>query len=100
MGWAERLEQCEGFQWDDANADKIWQCHGVTPNECEEAFFNQPLVLGEDEKHSETEERLYALGHTDAGRELFVAFTLRGRLIRVISARDMSRKERKIYRAS
>jgi len=97
MGWPERLGECEGFQWDAANSGKIWERHHVSPTECEEVFFNHPLVVGEDEKHSATEGRLYVLGQTDAARLLFVVFTLRGPLIRVISARDMSRKERIVY---
>jgi uncharacterized DUF497 family protein len=60
-------------------------------------FFNLPLVAGEDEQHSQDETRFFVLGRTDAGRRLFVVGTLRGTLIRVISARDMSRKERKIW---
>lgn len=100
MGWEERLGESEGFQWDGGDSTKIWQHHGVTPAECEELFFSRPIVVGEDEGHSEREERFYALGQTDAGRHLFVVFTFRGRLIRVISARDMSRKERRVYRGS
>ena len=69
------------------------------PAECEEVFFNRPLVIADDEKHSAAEERLYALGQTDAARLLFVVFTMRGRLIRVISARNMSRNERKVYQS-
>lgn len=97
MDWSERLAHCEGFQWDAGNATKIWDKHLVTTRECEELFFAQPLIVGSDEKPSATEKRLYALGQSDAGRGLFVAFTIRGRFIRVISARDMSRKERRIY---
>jgi hypothetical protein len=100
MSLPERLAECEGFQWDAGNAGKIWEKHRVTPTECEELFFNQPLVLGDDETHSKAEERLYALGQTDAARLLFVVITIRRHLIRVISARDMSRKEREIYRSS
>jgi uncharacterized protein len=100
VGWLERLADCNGFQWDAGNSGKIWETHRLTATECEELFFYQPLVLGEDEKHSGAEERLYALGKTDAGRFLFVVITIRGHLIRVISARDMSRKERRIYRSS
>jgi uncharacterized DUF497 family protein len=100
MAWPERLAECEGFEWNAGNSPKIWERHRVTPGECEDLFFNQPLVVGSDQKHSAEKERLYALGQTDAGRLLFVAFTVRGRLIRVISARDMSRKERRIYRGS
>jgi len=99
MGWPERLAECEGFEWDAGNSEKIWRRHRVTPGECEELFFNQPFVIGGDQEHSGREERFYALGQTDAGRLLFLVFTVRARLIRLISARDMSRKERRIYRS-
>ena len=85
------------FDWDRGNADKNWERHRVSWAECEEVFFNRPLVVADDELHSETEHRYYALGRTDAGRLLFVAYTLRGERIRVISARDMTRRERKEY---
>lgn len=100
MGWEERLAECEGFDWDDANAGKIWERHEVAPAESEEVFFNRPLLVGSDETHSASEERFYALGQSDAGRMLFVVFTISGRLVRVISARDMRRKERKVYQLS
>jgi uncharacterized protein len=100
MAWAERFAECEGFQWDAANAGKIWERHQVAPTECEEVFFNFPIVVAEDERHSELEGRFYVLGQTDAARLLFLVFTMRGRLIRVISARDMSRKERRVYQSS
>jgi len=74
-----------------------WEKHAVTASECEQIFFNHPLVSGKDLKHSKQEYRYYALGHTDSGRHLFVVFAIRNRLIRVISARDMNRKERKVY---
>lgn len=91
------LSKCNGFEWDEHNAEKIWQKHRVSPSECEQLFFNRPLVVADDIKHSEKENRFYSLGHTDAGRMLFVVFTVRRTLIRVISARDMNRKERKVY---
>lgn len=81
------------------NAEKNWKRDGVAPTEAEQVFFNTPLVLGDDPVHSGTERRCYALGQTDNGRALFVAFTLRGRQLRVVSARDMSRKERRAYRS-
>ena len=93
----EKLLECEGFQWDEGNIRKIWEKHKVTPAECEQIFFNLPLVAAEDPKHSQKEPRFYTLGQTDMGRRLFSAFTIRKKLIRVISARDMSRKERKEY---
>jgi len=97
VAWLDRLAECEGFQWDDSNSEKIWERHRVARAECEEIFFNQPLFVGEDEKQATIEARFYALGRTDRGRYLFLAGTLRGALIRVISAQDMNRKERRIY---
>lgn len=94
------LADCTGFQWDEHNTTKIWEKHAVTPMESEQAFFNRPLIVADDAKHSQEERRCYALGQTDAGRLLFLAFTIRRTLVRVISARDMSRKERKVYQQS
>jgi len=92
------LKNCIGFQWDDGNSEKNWISHQVTKSECEQIFFNQPLILGEDNKHSNTEQRYYALGQTDDERLLFIVSTVRENLIRVISARDMSKKEREVYK--
>jgi hypothetical protein len=91
------LLQCTGFEWDIHNSDKITGKHGVTPVECEQAFFNVPVVVGDDIKHSETEARSYVLGQTNSGRLLFLVFTIRKDKIRVVSARDMNKKERKVY---
>lgn len=91
---------CAGFQWDEHNTGKIWTKHKVTPTECEQVFFNLPLITSPDSKHSQIEQRYFGLGQTDAGRRLFVVFTVRETSIRVISARDMSRKERKVYEQS
>ena len=93
------LSKSTGFEWDSNNAEKIWRKHGVSPSECEQIFFNRPLVVADDARHSTEENRFYALGHTDAGRMLFVVFTVRAERIRVISARDMNRKERKVYQS-
>ncbi len=93
----ELLQKCKGFEWDVHNAKKNWRKHGVTPSECEQIFFNLPLVVADDTRHSVKENRFHALGKTDACRTLFVVFTVRRERIRVISARDMSRKERKVY---
>jgi hypothetical protein len=89
--------KCEGFEWDEHNADKIFQKHGVLPSESEQVFFNLPLMVADNDQHSQKESRFYALGRSDAGRMLFVVFTVRGVNIRVISARDMSRKEREVF---
>lgn len=81
------LQKCTGFEWDGHNAEKNWRKHRVTPSECEQIFFNRPLVVADDIKHSEEEEnRFYALGHTDNSRMLFIVFTVRRDKIRVISA--------------
>ena len=85
------------FDWDEGNAGKNWERHGVADFECEEVFFSQPLVVRHDPKHSQREARYYALGRTDQDRLLFVAFTVRQSLIRVISAREMTRRERRLY---
>jgi uncharacterized DUF497 family protein len=89
---------CVGFDWDKENLGKNWEKHQVGFWECEEVFFNQPLLLADDPSHSKIEQRFYVLGKTDGERPLFLVFTVRRRLIRVISARDMSRKERSEYR--
>ena len=87
-----------GFEWDAGNARKN-EKHGVTQSEAEEVFFNQPLLLLEDSSHGGQGSRFHALGKTHEGRTLHITFTLRvdDTLIRVISARDMHRKERSIY---
>jgi len=86
-----------GFDWDEGNFNKNWIKHQVSNSECEEIFFNLPMLLHSDPIHSQTEPRYYVLGQTNAGRRLFIAFTLRGHKIRVISARDMSKSEKSIY---
>jgi uncharacterized DUF497 family protein len=93
------IEQIAGFDWDDGNSRKSADKHDVSQAEAESVFFNDPLIVVADVKHSEKEQRLNALGKTAQNRLLHVTFTLRqnGTVIRVISARDMHRKERKIY---
>jgi hypothetical protein len=92
-----QLLKSTGFEWDEGNIDKNWIKHGVSPSECEQVFFNQPLVVADDVTHSDEEARWYALGRTDANRLLFVVFAIRKDRIRVVSARDMSLRERKVY---
>ena len=91
-----KLVGCTGFQWDRGNLEKNWIEHKVSYAECEKVFFNQPLIIP-DYKHSKEETRYYALGRTNKGRKLFVVFTIRNNLIRIISARDMNQKERRVY---
>ena len=91
------IPQIQGFDWNKGNLDKNLVKHNVSNSECEETLFNQPLIVSPDEKHSQTEKRFYALGKTDNNRLLFLSFTIRNNLIRVISARDMNKKEREQY---
>jgi uncharacterized protein len=95
FNWA----QVTGFDWDQGNSRKSAEKHEVSQAETEQIFFNEPLLLLPDSKHSQQEPRYHALGSTDEGRLLHITLTLRaaGTLIRVISARDMHRKERSYY---
>ena len=92
------LNKIASFDWDSENARKNDK-HGVSMAEAEQVFFNDPLLLLADTKHSHAEQRYHALGKTDEGRTLHITFTLRkaGEKLRVISARDMHKKERTIY---
>jgi hypothetical protein len=92
------LDECVGFDWDESSIQKNWERHSVTPEEAEEIFFHEPLVVRTDVRRRGAEKRYYALGQTNSGRLLFVAFTIRHKLIRVISARDMNRNEAEVYR--
>jgi hypothetical protein len=91
------LRNCVGFEWDEGNILKNWERHRVSASECEQVFFNRPLTTFTDVAHSSDEPRFYALGQTDSARRIFIVFTVRNSLIRVISARDMSRRERKAF---
>ena len=98
MVFSDEIDKISGFDWDAGNARKNDK-YGVPAAEAEQVFFNSPLLLLEDAGHSQQERRLHALGKTDNGRGLHITFILRqsGALIRVISARDLHRKERDIY---
>lgn len=85
------------FEWDRGNIDKNWEKRRVDFRECEQMFFNKPLKIFYDKKHSQKENRFLAYGATNRGRRLTVVFTQRNKKIRVISARDQNRKEKKIY---
>ena len=91
--------QTTGFEWDHGNSRKNETKHNVSRSESEQIFFNQPILILQDPKHSQSESRYHALGTTDLGRLLHITFTLRhsGALIRIISARNMHRKERIAY---
>jgi hypothetical protein len=91
------FEKFAGFQWDQGNTNKNLLKHHVEDWECEQVFFNEPLLVLDDPKHSLVEKRWAAFGRTDGGRLLVVIFTRRGKLLRVISARQMNRKEQTFY---
>jgi uncharacterized DUF497 family protein len=97
MDEIERLPDFAGFQWDKGSINKNLARHNVQDWECEQVFLNEPLIILDDPSHSIVEKRSAAFGQTDAGRLLAVIFTRRGESLRVISARDMNRKERKFY---
>jgi uncharacterized protein len=90
------FDNITGFEWDNGNQQKNVK-HGVAPAEAEQVFLNEPLIVLDDLKHSDIEQRFHALGQTSEGRLLHISFTIRASRIRVISARDMHRKERAIY---
>jgi len=91
------LTAAKQFDWDKHNIEKNWKKHKVKYKECEEVFFNKPLLLQPDKKHSLQEKRLQALGRTKKNRKLFIAFTIRENKIRVISSRNQNNKERNKY---
>jgi uncharacterized DUF497 family protein len=93
------FERVVGFEWDAGNSRKSAEKHAVSRAEAEQVFFNEPLVVSIDVAHSRLESRFHPLGRTDEGRCLHITFTLRahGTLVRIISARDMHRKERSIH---
>ena len=91
------LSECDGFEWDQGNSTKNWKKHEVSQSECEQAFFNSPVTLFPSSNTDYDESRLVLLSKSNKGRLLTIIFTIRNTKIRVISARDMSRKERSIY---
>jgi hypothetical protein len=93
----EELAACTGFDWDDGNVDKNRGRNGVTAAEREQVFFQRPILIAPDPAHSQDEVRFAALGTTVLDRRLTIVFTIRDTLIRVISARDVSRRERRVY---
>ena len=84
------------FDWDEANILHIAK-HNVTPEEAEEIFSDKNNVFMEDVNHSIVEKRFLIIGKTRKGRLLYQVFTKRGNKIRVISSRNINRKEVKLY---
>jgi len=91
------MTSCTGFQWDEWNVLKNREKQRVSALECEQVVFNRPLFAAADGGHADLESRVFLLGQTDTGRRLFIVFTRHNKLIRVIAARPMSRKERRKY---
>ena len=91
------LARCTGFEWDQGNIPKNWERHDVSAVECEQIFFNKPIIVKRDKAHSINENRYYALGRTNMNRLLFAVFTIRNDKIRIISARDMTDAEKERY---
>ena len=91
------ISHCTGFEWDEGNNTKNWDRHDVATLECEQIFFNKPLMIKYDKHHSIVEDRYYVLGRTDMNRLLFAVFTIRNDKIRIISARDMTDAEMERY---
>lgn len=86
------------FEWDEGNSEKNWVKHKVSQIEAESVFFNRPIIFAKDKKHSKTETRFFCLGKTNQERHLFVSYTLREKFIRIISVRDITKKEYQEYR--
>ncbi len=97
MGFSFDLSKIEGFEWDKGNIEHIKK-HNVDYKDSEEVFFNKPLILSEDEAHSQTEKRFRVYGQTNKYRLLTIIFTTRRNKIRIISARDQNKKERREFR--
>jgi uncharacterized protein len=98
MGFLDEfLAGLEGFEWDAGKSDKNWRNHEVRQAETEQVLLNRPVVFAADLKHSRSEARFFTLGRTESGRHLAIVFTTRGKRVRVISARPMSRAERRVY---
>ena len=93
------LSEVFGFQWDEGNNRKSEDRHGVRQLEAEQVFSDGPLIVDRDIHHSLSEQRYNALGSTVNGRLLHITFTLRNEdtAIRIVSARDMNRRERHRY---
>ncbi len=87
----------DGFDWNKGNVEKNWLKHKVSVKECEEVFFNKPLVSFKDIQHSRIEKRFIIIGMSDSGRVLHIVYTVRNEKVRIISARSANKKERRLY---
>lgn len=85
------------FEWDNGNSGKNFKSHSVFDEECEEVFFDPEKRIAKDVFHSGAEARYILLGATNKHRLLFLVFTIRKGRLRIISARDINKKERHLY---
>lgn len=90
------LSKIEGFDWNKGNLEHIKK-HNVDYKECEQVFFNKPIIVNDDKTHSQKEQRFRIYGRTNKNRRLMVIYIIRENKIRVISSRDQSRQERKEF---
>ncbi|MXY45388.1 MAG: BrnT family toxin [Chloroflexi bacterium] len=77
--------------------EKNWLRHGVSNAESDQVFSDDPLFIAEPPEQLWGELRYHAYGQTTEGRNLFVVFTLRQDITRIISVRDINRRERRNY---
>ena len=96
-GVGRTLKEVSGFEWDEGNKNKSLAKHAVSNEECEEIFFDYNKDIQGDALHSVNKERYILIGKTKQNRVLYAVFTIRKNKIRVISARDINKKERKLY---
>ncbi|MBU3978419.1 BrnT family toxin [Patescibacteria group bacterium] len=86
------------FEWDKGNHDKNFKKHNISNQEAEEVFINDPKFILSDRKHSSEKEARYMLwGRTNHKKAITIIFTIRNEKIRIISCRDMHKKERREY---
>jgi uncharacterized protein len=85
------------FEWDKGNSHKNWKKHGITNEQAEEVFFDEKKKIAKDVFHSGTEKRWILLGTTKNGELLFIVFTVRNNIIRIVSARYTNKKEAYLY---
>jgi uncharacterized protein len=84
------------FEWDEEKAEKNVTKHGVSFEEAQTVFIDPLAIIGPDPDHSSGERRELIAGHSADQRLLLVSFTERSGAIRIISARSMTRSERRL----
>lgn len=97
MGEVRKYKESIEFIWDRGNTDKNWRKQKVNNRECEEIFYDKGKKISKDALHSRKENRFILLGKTKKNRLLYIVFTIRNKKIRIISARDINKKEVPLY---